>query len=70
LNAKVNGKYKLSKIGDAISNSVAAYYDIGMQSKQKNVENQSLDFDIKIADSPLLITLIPDLKKFGTYSYC
>jgi hypothetical protein len=62
LNAKVNGKYKLSKIGDAISNSVAAYYDIGMQSKQKNVENQSLDFDIKIADSPLLITLIPDLK--------
>jgi hypothetical protein len=41
-----------------------------MQSKQKNVENQSLDFDIKIADSPLLITLIPDLKKFGTYSYC
>ncbi|MFT5252671.1 MAG: hypothetical protein ACI87N_001687, partial [Flavobacteriales bacterium] len=62
LNAKVNGKYKLSKIGNAIANSVAAYYDIGMQSKQKNVENQSLDFDIKIADSPLLITLIPDLK--------
>ena len=62
LNAKVNGKYKLSKIGDAISNSVAAYYDMGLQSKQKNAGNQFLDFDIKIADSPLLITLIPDLK--------
>ncbi|MDG2432653.1 translocation/assembly module TamB domain-containing protein, partial [Flavobacterium sp.] len=62
LNATVDGKYKLSKIGNAISNSVASYYATGAPSKQKNSENQSLRFDLKIADSPLLLKLIPELK--------
>jgi hypothetical protein len=35
LNANVNGKYKLSKIGDAITNSTGAYYDTGTPSKRK-----------------------------------
>jgi hypothetical protein len=62
LNANINGKYKLSKIGDAISNSIATYYATGKQSKQKKEENQSLNFNIKIADSPLLVKIIPELK--------
>ena len=68
LNAKVNGQYKLSEIGNAISNSVATYYTTGTPSKQKYTKNQSLAFDIKIADSPLLITLIPDLKSLEPIS--
>jgi hypothetical protein len=62
LNANVTGKYKLSKIGDAITNSIANYYLPGTPSKKSNAGNQSLNFDIKIADSPLLIKIIPDLK--------
>lgn len=62
LNATVNGKYKLSEIGDVISNSVATYYNIGTPSKQKVANNQYVDFDIKIEENPLLTKLIPDLK--------
>jgi hypothetical protein len=36
----------------------------GTPSQKSNAGNQSLNFDIKIADSPLFNQIIPDLKKF------
>lgn len=62
LNATVNGQYQLSKIVNALTNSVAHYYATGTTSKQKSSSKQAIDFDIKIADSPLFIKLLPDLK--------
>lgn len=62
LNASVDGKYKLSKIGAAISNSVAHYYGSATTAKQSKIENQSLAFDLKVTDSPLLLKLVPAIK--------
>jgi autotransporter translocation and assembly factor TamB/Tfp pilus assembly major pilin PilA len=60
--ASVDGKYKLSKIGAAISNSVAHYYGPTTTAKQNKAENQSLAFDLKVTDSPLLLKLVPAIK--------
>ena len=60
LNASVAGSYQLSKIGAAVANSVAHYY--GPTVKQSKTENQSLAFDLKVTDSPLLLKLVPAIK--------
>ncbi|WP_367752684.1 translocation/assembly module TamB domain-containing protein [Flavobacterium sp. WC2430] len=62
MTASVNGKYKLSKIDAALSQSISKYYSTDSYSKTKAVEKQQLEFKIGIADSPLLVKLIPDLK--------
>ncbi|MBC7747984.1 MAG: translocation/assembly module TamB domain-containing protein [Methylotenera sp.] len=62
LDAEVNGKYKGSKIVDAVSNSVAKYYDSSPNSKKIAVENQQFAFAINIKDSPIILKMIPDLK--------
>ncbi|WP_035671544.1 translocation/assembly module TamB domain-containing protein [Flavobacterium sp. 83] len=62
IDAEVNGKYKLSKIASALSNSIAKYYDSKPNSKKIAVEKQQLVFKIDIKDSPILLKLIPDLK--------
>ena len=62
LNASVIGKYKLSKIGAALTHSISKYYSTDLHSKTTKGENQQLEFKIGIADSPLLVKLIPDLK--------
>ena len=58
--ASVAGSYQLSKIGAAVANSVAHYY--GPTVKQSKTENQSLAFDLKVTDSPLLLKLVPAIK--------
>lgn len=62
MTASVNGKYKLSKIGAALSKSISKYYATGSSSNYKGTEKQQLEFKIGISDSPLLVKLIPDLK--------
>lgn len=66
LNAEIEGKYKLATIADALTNSIAHYYN---QNKQvTNAEKQQLAFNIRIADSPLLIKFIPELKSLEPIS--
>ncbi|UQD56755.1 translocation/assembly module TamB [Flavobacterium sp. K5-23] len=62
MNANVNGKYKLSKIGAALNNSVAKYYSADPYSNNKIGEKQQLEFKINVSDSPLLAKFIPELK--------
>lgn len=62
MTAAVNGKYKLSKIGAALTNSISKYYTAEPHSNSKKSEKQELEFKIAISDSPLLIKLIPELK--------
>lgn len=62
LDAEVNGKYKLSKIAKAVSNSVATYYDSNPNSRKIAVENQQFTFKIGIKDNPIILKLIPELK--------
>nr|WP_255493168.1 translocation/assembly module TamB [Flavobacterium sp. SOK18b] len=63
MDAFLEGKYKLSKIGTAITNSIAAYYDTTpKKSKKKTKENQQFDFKVQIKDSPIVMQLIPQIK--------
>ena len=62
LDAEVNGKYKLSKIGAALSNSMAKYYNSATNFRKTAVEKQQFVFKIGIKDNPILLKLIPELK--------
>ncbi|MFE3867111.1 translocation/assembly module TamB domain-containing protein [Flavobacterium sp. LS2P90] len=62
MDGEVNGKYKLSKIAAAVSNSIAKYYDSKPNSRKIVVEKQHFAFKIGVKDSPILLKLIPDLK--------
>ena len=62
MDAEVIGKYKLSQIATAVSNSVAHYYDSNPNSRKKVVGKQEFAFKIEIKDSPIIVKLIPELK--------
>lgn len=62
LDAEINGKYKLSKIASALSNSIAKYYDSNPNSKKIALENQQFDFKVSVKDNPIILKLIPELK--------
>jgi hypothetical protein len=68
LNAELNGKYKLTKIATAISNSLSNYYDTNSSSKKRNIEKQQLEFQIGITDNPILLKLIPEIKSLEAIS--
>ncbi|CAM3096715.1 translocation/assembly module TamB domain-containing protein [Flavobacterium frigoris] len=68
LNAEIEGKYKLTTIADALSNSVANYYNPTPSRKASAAEKQQLKFKIGIADSPILVKLIPELKSLEPIS--
>ena len=60
--ADIDGKYKLSKIGNALSNSIAKYYDSNPTAKKVGVEKQFFTFKIGVKDNPIIYKLIPNLK--------
>lgn len=62
LDATIDGKYKISKIANAVSNSIAKYYDNNPNTKKTAIENQEFDFKIGIKDNPIIYKLIPNLK--------
>jgi hypothetical protein len=68
LNAEINGKYKLTEIATALSNSLSNYYDTNSGSKKTNVEKQQLAFKIEIKNSPIILKLIPEIKSLEPIS--
>jgi hypothetical protein len=62
MDGEVIGKYKLSKIATALSNSIAKYYDSKPNSRKIAVGKQQFEFKIGVKDSPILLKLIPELK--------
>ena len=60
--ADVDGKYSFSKIGKALSNSIAKYYDANPKSKKTVVDKQQFTFKVNVKDDPILYKLIPNLK--------
>lgn len=62
LDAEVDGKYKLSKITTALSNSIANYYTTDPKSKKTAVEKQQFVFKIGVKNNPILLKLIPEIK--------
>ncbi|MFV8362380.1 translocation/assembly module TamB domain-containing protein [Flavobacterium sp. ZT3P35] len=62
LDVEADGKYKLSKIATALSNSIATYYTSASNFRKTAVEKQEFVFKIGVKDSPILLKLIPELK--------
>lgn len=64
LDATVDGKYQLTQIGDAITNSVSRYYDFDKKSKKVKTQPQLLAFNAVVKNNPVLFQLLPELKGF------
>ena len=62
LDAEINGKYALSKIAAALSNSIANYYNNNPKNKKTAIEKQEFTFKIGIKNNPIVLKLIPELK--------
>ncbi|WP_298221057.1 translocation/assembly module TamB domain-containing protein [Flavobacterium sp.] len=62
LDADVNGQYKLSQISNAITNSIAKYYNPNPTAKKATLSTQQLAFNVTVKDHPILFQLVPDLK--------
>jgi len=61
LSAKIDGKYQLTKVGDAIINEINKYYAFGTVAK---VPDQRLRFFVQVYDSKLLKEFVPELTVF------
>ncbi|MES2418350.1 MAG: translocation/assembly module TamB domain-containing protein [Bacteroidota bacterium] len=62
LNAKIEGKYQLSKIGNAVINEVNKYYQFG---KIVSIPDQRLKFAVNIYNPKFLKDFIPQLSSFA-----
>jgi hypothetical protein len=60
-NVAIDGNFKLSKIGDALINSISKYYDLGQKIKAKKSELQQVTLVIDIKDSPILQKIVPEI---------
>jgi len=66
LAADITGKYKLSQIASAVTNSINTYYNSSSSSKKKAVEPQKFDFNLTIKEDPILFKIVPNLKSLET----
>ncbi len=64
LSASLNGKYQLTQVGNALSNTIAKYYDSGLAtSRPDTLKPQRFAFNLNVADDPILYALVPSLTR-------
>ncbi len=61
MKADINGKYQLTKISTALTNSIAKYYDTNPAALKPKTEPQDFDFNITVNNDPVLLKLVPKL---------
>ncbi|MBC7417411.1 MAG: translocation/assembly module TamB, partial [Pedobacter sp.] len=66
LSAKIDGKYQLTKVGDAIINQINQYYAFG---EVKKIPAQRFRFVVQVYDSKTLKSFVPTLTVFKTASF-
>ena len=66
LSAKIDGKYQLTKVGDAIINQINQYYAFG---EVKKIPAQRFRFAVQVYDSKTLKSFVPTLTVFKTASF-
>ncbi|WP_231463444.1 translocation/assembly module TamB [Pedobacter sp. Leaf132] len=66
LSAKIDGKYQLTKIGNAIINQINKYYAFGEVTK---IPDQRMRFFVQVYDSKLLKQFVPELTVFKTSQF-
>ncbi|HMI06360.1 MAG TPA: translocation/assembly module TamB domain-containing protein, partial [Flavobacterium sp.] len=68
IEANMNGHYKLTQVGTAITNSIAKYYDANPNVKKLKTDPQQFVFNAKVKGSPLLMKLVPEIKTLDSIS--
>ncbi|WP_284653300.1 translocation/assembly module TamB domain-containing protein [Flavobacterium terrisoli] len=68
LKARMEGKYQLSQIATALSNSIANYYDVKPSVKKKLTPSQRFDFDINVSNDPVITQLFPEITQLQPIS--
>lgn len=68
LKANIDGKYQLTKIGTALSNSIAAYYDANPSVKKTPTTPQQFAFDVKVTNDPVIMKLVPQITRLEPIS--
>lgn len=66
LSVKIDGKYQLTKIGDAIMNQINQYYAIG---EVKKIPPQRFRFAVQVYDSKVLKSFVPTLSIFKAATF-
>lgn len=61
--AAIEGKYKLTEIGPALSNTIAKYYNTNPSAPKKPVSLQHFTFALHIDNDPLLFKLVPQITR-------
>ncbi len=61
LKANLEGKYQLSQLGQAVTNTLHRYYSFG---ERKSISPQRLKFELHVSQPPFLADLLPALKTF------
>ncbi|AWI26260.1 translocation/assembly module TamB domain-containing protein [Flavobacterium pallidum] len=63
LKADIDGKYQLTKIGTALSNSIAKYYDTNPKAKKTATPPQQFAFKVNIINDPVIMKLVPQITR-------
>ncbi|OYQ36140.1 hypothetical protein CHU92_10145 [Flavobacterium cyanobacteriorum] len=62
-NAAVEGKYKLSELGTALSNTIAKYYNTNPGAQRKQRGPQQFTFSLRVDNDPVLLQLVPQITR-------
>lgn len=68
LKANIEGKYQLSQVATAFSNSIANYYDMEPSVKKKVTKPQRFDFAINVSNDPVITQLFPTITQLQPIS--
>ncbi|HEX8270449.1 MAG TPA: translocation/assembly module TamB domain-containing protein [Flavobacterium sp.] len=69
LSAAVNGKYQLTKIGQALSKTISKYYNPTPGKKQPAVPPQQFTFDMTVKNDPVLMKLVPAITRLEPINF-
>lgn len=69
LKAEIEGKYQLTQIAAALSNSFAQYYNIKPSAKKPVLQTQQFAFTVTVDNDPVLLKLIPQLKRMEPVTF-
>jgi hypothetical protein len=61
--ADIEGKYKVTELGTALSNTIAKYYNTNPSAPKKTTGPQQLAFVIKVNNDPIITKLIPQIER-------
>ncbi|OYU80683.1 MAG: hypothetical protein CFE23_08145 [Flavobacterium sp. BFFFF1] len=68
LKADIDGKYQLTKIGAALSNSIAKYYDTNPSVRKTVTGPQQFSFKVNVINDPVIMKLVPQITRIEPIS--